>query len=354
MKDHESVDRKCLMILCLTTILWLSGIDALSQGIRGGIPSRQLQEENLEAFIDLKFSLWHPGLRAVDVKDPRSELFSNVISALDNFLCEEADMVVTNSSPTRCTSMNLNFSDLSLLEHQNSTVEDASEGEIEWTEWVITYAIIQVGSKFFDQAEIMDEAITVLVMEYVAQLALDVNILEGAMDRLVGVRWSPSDQENAKFQPFLQKYDSSSTNEDNQASDSYESPAHLLRIIGILMFGVNLCATLCLRRLGRLRREQRESEAEKKKEELGGLVTEEGLDRILDIGKRETMVLFDESQELAASHGAGDSCTKLLLQDEVCVLPEAYNLQTRTRSTLSLNPSNGGQLDVELEIESSE
>jgi hypothetical protein len=140
-------------------------------------------------------------------------------------------------------------------------------------------------------------------MEYIARLALDVNILEGAIDGLDGVRWSRADQEVATFQPFVVQGDhnSSSTNEVGQGSDRYEPPpGHLLRIIGAVLYGLNLCTTLYLQRLGRVRREQGEREAAKKKEEeLGGSVTEEGLDRILDIGKRESMVLYyHESQEL--------------------------------------------------------
>jgi hypothetical protein len=156
------------------------------------------------------------------------------------------------------------------------------------------------------------------------------------MDELDGVRWSRTDQEEvATFQPFVQGDDSSSsTNEDYQGSDTYAAPDHVLRIIGAVLFGLNLCATLYLQRLGSLRREQREREAARKEEELGGLATEEGLDRILDLGKRESMascsmVAYDEeNQELVASHGAageGSSTTsKLLLQDKACVvLPEA-------------------------------
>jgi hypothetical protein len=298
--DRECIDQNFLLILCLTSLFWLSGRDALSQGSRGGIPSRQLQEENLEDFIGLRFSLWHPGLRAVDAKDPLGQFFTNVHIALDDLLCEETDLaVVIGSWSTRCMSMNSNFSAVSLLKHHNSTVEDASEGEIEWTEWVITYAIIYVGSEFADQAEVMHETSMSIVMEYIAQLALDVNILEGAMDGSDGVRWSRAGREVATFQYFVQRDASSSTNEDDQGSDRNEPPEHLLRIIGAVLFGLNLCATLYLHRLGRLRREQREGEAARKVEELGGLVTEEGLGRILDIGKRESMVLYnDESQEL--------------------------------------------------------
>jgi hypothetical protein len=334
MNNRECLDRYFFLVLCLTTLFGLLGTDSLSQGsIRGGIPSRELQEEE-EDVMDLRFSLWHPGLRAVDVKDPLGRFFNNVHIALNDFLCEEADVAVVNGPwSNRCMSMNSNVSDFPLLKHQNSTVEDANEGEMEWTEWVFTYAIINVGSEIEDQAEVMDESRMSIVMENIAQLALDVNILEGAMDGLVdGVKWSRADQEVATFQPFVQGDDSSSStnNEDGQGSDSrYEPPGHLLRIIGAVLFGLNLCTTLYLQRLGRLGREQREREAVTKEEELGGLVTEAGLDRMLDIGKRESMVLYDESQEFVARHGGGGGSSKLfLLQDKACVvLPEDYNVQ---------------------------
>jgi hypothetical protein len=254
-------------------------------------------------------------------------------------------------------SMSSNFSTFSLLKHQNSTVEDASEGKIEWTEWVVTYAIINVGSAFADLAEVMHETGVNIGMEYIAQLGLDVNILEGAMDGLDGVRWSRAQQEIATFQAFVQGDDSSySTNEDGQGSDRYEPPGHLFRIIGAVLFGLNLCTTLYLQRLGRLRREQREREAVKKEEELGGLVTEAGLDRILGIEKRESMVLYDESQELVARHGGGDS-SKLSLQDKACVvLPEDYNLQNPAYAggidqVLIPNSSDAGQIYVESRAE---
>jgi hypothetical protein len=93
-------------------------------------------------------------------------------------------------------------------------------------------------------------------MEYIARLALDVNILEGAIDGLDGVRWSRADQEVATFQPFVVQGDhsSSSPNEDGQGSDRYEPPpGHLLQIIGAVLYGLNLCTTLFLQRLGRVR-----------------------------------------------------------------------------------------------------
>jgi hypothetical protein len=109
-----------------------------------------------------------------------------------------------------------------------------------------------------------------------------------------------------------------------------------------------------LQRLCRLRREQREREAAKKEEKLGGLVTEEGHARILGVGKRESLVLYDESQELVARHVGGGGSSKLLLQDKACVvLPEDYNLQDPTYAggfdqVLIPNSSDAGQIDVEL------
>jgi hypothetical protein len=145
------------------------------------------------------------------------------------------------------------------------------------------------------------------------------------MDGLLGdgVRWSRNDQGVAKLQPFDDVQGDGSSSKDQGS----EPPVQLLRIIGALLLGVNVCATLYLRRLSRLRREQREREAARKKEELGGLVTEEGLDRVLDTGKRESMVLYEESLERLARHGGGGFSKLLLLQDKACVLPGTYNLQ---------------------------
>jgi hypothetical protein len=396
--------------------LWLSAdAAALSQGssIRGGGinlgPRRQQQQqqqqqrglpkqqENLVVVLevlDLRFSLWHPaGWRAVDYhvhknNEESGEFFTNdVLDVLDDFLCQEADLIVMTTNGDEDDSSNSNRTTLcrnwnvstgsssSRLRHENSTVVDASEAEVEWTEWIITYAILHVSQKVSDLAEVMmgdedeDDETPVskeLVMQQVTQLALDVTILEGAMDSLLlegGVRWSSTDQEVATFQPFVvqQRRTGDDTNNNNGDDRDYEAPDHRLRITGIVLLVVDTCITLYLRRLGRLRLEQRESETAKKQKELGGLITEEGLDRILDIGKLESMVLYDESrrEQLKAARqggvaGGGSSSTRttLVLQDEACVLPEdyKYNLHDRIRPTLISNPSDAGQSEIELDF----
>jgi hypothetical protein len=280
LKNNPFIHSFAMIVRCLLPITVVLFVTASAD-------SRQLQDE--EENLVLEFSLWHPRFRAQDAISGDSDLFLDpVLDIVQNFLCDETDLVVMQDDQDVCQRTE-NPEGQSKIAYSNFVVSDGAQDHIRWTTWVFSYGILRVGDLFVDQAnEVMDgqEA-----MENVAQLALDVQILEGAMDERLEdlrARMSLVGQESEAFEEvvldFMQYWD-------------YSAGAKALRWVGVVMLLVNLVMLTLLTRLGRERRLDREQDAVHRRDERGGLVTEAGVDHMLDVGRRESLKAIVGSSE---------------------------------------------------------
>jgi hypothetical protein len=244
-----------------------------------------------QEFLTLQFSLWHPRFTAEDAISSKTVLFVDpVLQAIQDFLCEETELVLIQNSQNNVCMRTLEEGQSMIAQDRSSLLlADGEEQGIRWTSWTLTYQVLQVGDDLFDQAN-NNQMLGTQVMENVAQLALDVSIMEGTMDQRLedfGAFMCPVGQEVEAFQEIVEE------EEGGEVEDPLVAVTHprLLRWIGIIMLITDLVGSTLLGYLGRRRRVEREGKGEtlKKREEMGGLVTEAGVDHMLEVGRREVI-----------------------------------------------------------------
>lgn len=303
--------------------------------------SRLLEEKEIRSSITVTLSAWLP--ETLDVAGAKGP----IIKALQLFLCDENGLVVVdNTYNTVCmppsgadtsfarsnhngngaiNSRNTNSSSsaefiedsLSMVDHDSSylssipisiSVSNGHEGGIHWTSWRVTFEVIQIGEIFREQAKLVNVAAAETYLQDVTQLALDVSIMEGIMDsRLNGtsIVMRPMGKELQTFAAAMshevqRMVQEDAVDEDEQDDNGNESTptesdfkefAIVLRYVGVVMLLISLTVVLLLTHLARRRRlatEQKLSNDERDLEESKGLVTEQGVNRMLDIGRQES------------------------------------------------------------------
>jgi hypothetical protein len=195
------------------------------------------------------------------------------------------------------------------------SVSDDDDGGINWAVWRVTYEVIQIGDIFLEQAKMMNVSVPVTYMEDVTQLALDVSIMEGVMDRRLdgaGIVTSTVGMELQTFEAEIvsevqnetddydHDYDDEDDNDDGTSTaiepDFYEI-AIILRYVGVIMLLINATIIVLLTYVARRRRlaaEQKVRKAELELEESKGLVTEQGVNLMLDIGRKASEKLLSQ------------------------------------------------------------
>jgi hypothetical protein len=220
--------------------------------------------------------------------------------------------------------------------------DDDNEKELFWTTWRTTYTILQVGEEYLSQAFLQFNEQTTTkelaedageVMANVAQLALDVRIMEGVMNTKlapVGAVMSVVNQEVETFGPwaFGKKEDVENTtttttttdtpqpsNFDNGSNDNNSDnnnnlvvkaqlamESNILQFIGAIFFlahSITVSLLTCLARRRRMARQKRDARLLTKKGKshhnkgtTERVMTEMGVDRMLDIGRQQSMELL--------------------------------------------------------------
>jgi hypothetical protein len=292
------------------------------------LQEQEEQQQNQMGVLGLTFSFWHPTMTAKDATTDNvemSDLVNQVLDALDEFLCQETDFSVVadlNYSKDLCRARREHSSNALWwwdgMQQQDSivtrdrfvTIDDGSSEGIRWTTWSVVYNIVQVGEQFKNLAasellnytdsnnnqvlsgeEVQSFMIesSVTLMGDVAQLALDVIIREGTMDLLLydmGARTSIVGNEVNTFKTaLLQEGDDTILN--------HFVTNHAIRIIGAIMFVTNLVVASFLMIEGRRRRIQRDLRARmQEKEKKCDLVTDEGVDSMLKMGRKQSMEML--------------------------------------------------------------
>jgi hypothetical protein len=242
----------------------------------------------------LQFSLYSPhiNIRAVDVLIGKVPLLLQALKvAIAYILCIETDFqLVDDTMEDICNNRTRRQESGSVLRNDllNFSVKDIDTPALNYTLWTIQYPVMSVGQVYIETAMINsgsrplveDELLTesVLVMERVGQLALMVGISSGQMDSMLpnGTLTSVVKMEEETFLTDTQV----------ESTQALNPPAmNALRVAGIVIFVSMFVLSTVLVRLARRRKKEREWDDHFKELANGGLVTEEGLNYILDIGR---------------------------------------------------------------------
>lgn len=211
--------------------------------------------------------------------------------AIAYILCIETDFqLVDDTMEDICNNRTRRQESGSVLRNDllNFSVKDIDTPALNYTLWTIQYPVMSVGQVYIETAMINsgsrplveDELLTesVLVMERVGQLALMVGISSGQMDSMLpnGTLTSVVKMEEETFLTDTQV----------ESTQALNPPAmNALRVAGIVIFVSMFVLSTVLVRLARRRKKEREWDDHFKELANGGLVTEEGLNYILDIGR---------------------------------------------------------------------
>mmetsp|Transcript_24695 Transcript_24695/g.57967 ORF Transcript_24695/g.57967 Transcript_24695/m.57967 type:complete len:314 (-) Transcript_24695:214-1155(-) len=279
--------------------------------------------------LSISFSIWSPVSMDLALVD------AIVAGALRSFLCQEAKITLLDTNyRSMCFERTLpgdnnifsNVANLSMLdfmkqsdplrsyladEISNVLVSDFNQiDRIQGTTWDITYDILQVGSKDVERASIESITDVISYIENRIQRGLNISISEGIMnERLMGTdvtmgkigedfvalpgSFSTFGEENVHVESELNNENSFKFSEENIDADpdlNYEQSAEILRYIGFLMLIGSFSSITILTCMGRryaLERERKET-AGVDPEYQRGLVTERGVNLMLERGRRES------------------------------------------------------------------
>lgn len=256
-----------------------------------------------------------------------------------DILCTETDFdLIDHSGQSDCTERSFVLSSsASIL--RNDLVEMIVRDEqlpplLNYTTWIIRYPVVSVGQVYIDTAmantnangastnantnndeQFQDAGIR--LMERVGQLALLVELSSTAFDARLpdGVLASAVDQEVLTFLGgeglgYTEQLD--------------PAPLHGLRLSGIIMLVITSVLTSLFMTLASRRKKEREWDERFKELASGGLVTEEGLDFLLDAGRSSQ---HQQQQTLAAEKNANYAEEQINGDDDTVTnipLPGAY------------------------------
>mmetsp|Transcript_272 Transcript_272/g.685 ORF Transcript_272/g.685 Transcript_272/m.685 type:complete len:306 (-) Transcript_272:34-951(-) len=263
--------------------------------------------------ISISFSIWSPPLIDLDFVE-------DIVSvALRMFLCRDANVILLDSNFRNvCYQRGILgetpiFSDIPkipMLDFIGQTdpirsylVAEAADVVIydtpHGTAWDVKYEVLQIGSMEMNKTQAETVADELITMEHRIQQRLNASITEGSIHQRLwgtGIVMSQSGQE-------LEAYPESSLTfeEENIYADpalEYKESAIVMRNIGIVMLVLSISFSVTLTYLGkrhRMEKDRKEKVAIRELAEQRGLVTEQGVNLMLDEGRR--------ASELASNAG---------------------------------------------------
>jgi hypothetical protein len=227
-----------------------------------------------------------------------TELVKALKTAVIDILCTQTDIdLVEASTESGCN--NRSSPSTSVLRHDlvKLIVEDKQTPLLNFTLWKIEYPVVAVGQSYMEIAfkngldgnSIQDAGIR--TMEQAAQLALLLELLSGDVDARLpdNVKASAVDRELSTFLGL------------GYTEPLNPSALHALRMTGIIMLAITSVISCMFMNLARSRKKEREWDERFKELASGGLVTEEGLDYLLEAGRssQERQQLQDKVVERA-------------------------------------------------------
>jgi hypothetical protein len=238
--------------------------------------------------MNLTLSLLAPGVTQLSVLvGQKTALVETVEETLNYYLCADTDIVLLNDKNEfacknrrrRRTQGDTPLSSV-LADNASITVGDRSVQGVNYTEWRLSYRVLSIGTSVQIMAEDNGES-PLETLQSVAQLAVVVRINDGDMDERLGDGHQVSvvGEEEATWLEETEEY---------YFEPLDPKPLHSLRIAGIVMLFMTSVVTWFTLHLAKKRRMEREWDAEFQQRGKGGLVTEEGVDYILAVGRRRS------------------------------------------------------------------
>lgn len=275
-------------------------------------------------FLNVTFSLLADGLTSASVLVEReADLVTNVTDALLFFLCQDTDFAFLNGANEQtCPATRRGLRKLEDNEYAGESIlrpdqkqgvlQDRSQGGFNYTVWMLEYPVMQIGDNYMDTSE--DNALQ--TMQSVAQVALNVRINNGDFDERLGngVQTAVVGTEVAAWTEELEGY-----------YDPLDpAPLHALRVAGIILFLFSTAVTCFISHLAKQRRIEREWDAEYKERGKGGLVTEEGLDYMLEASRKQSRTQNENAESTNRADKKKDTTEgieTILSDDEDSKLP---------------------------------
>eukprot|EP00543_Licmophora_paradoxa_P006263 CAMPEP_0202449084 /NCGR_PEP_ID=MMETSP1360-20130828/7846_1 /ASSEMBLY_ACC=CAM_ASM_000848 /TAXON_ID=515479 /ORGANISM="Licmophora paradoxa, Strain CCMP2313" /LENGTH=259 /DNA_ID=CAMNT_0049066901 /DNA_START=175 /DNA_END=954 /DNA_ORIENTATION=- len=230
-----------------------------------------------------------------------SPIQNELMALLLSVLCNDTDFrLINNLGDDPCphdhhsTSQSVvHYGMVSLKEEAGATTK------FNYTSWAFSFPILSIDVQYMEmateQARTFNDEISLLdglnIMQQVAQEALDLRLKVARHSLSKGTYVSVTGEEQMTFE--RKNTEGHVIEMSNDISSFHPNPLHTLRFAGIVLLCITVVAYLALIRLSNRRRLAREWESERIKEAKGGLITEPGLDYILDKGKKSGIFCRD-------------------------------------------------------------
>lgn len=260
--------------------------------------------------ITVSFSIWSPPRMDLDLVEDA------VLAALQTFFCRDTNLILLDSNVRNVcyqrgmegeTNIFASMTRLSILDfiQQTDPIRSylASEvtnvlisnsydvnGTVQATTWDVEYEVLQMGSMEIEKASASNATDNMIFMEDRVQQRLDVSIANGLMHqrmRDTGITIGKFGQEWENYSETPMIFEEENINADPELH--YKQAAVILRYIGIVMLIGNMSFSIALTIMGRryrIEKDRREKVATRQSAEQRGLVTEQGVNLMLDIGRR--------------------------------------------------------------------
>jgi len=262
--------------------------------------------------IRVSFSIWSPSSMDLDLVE---EILSD---ALRSFLCQDADLILLDTNfRSVCdrraaggeNTILSNIAKSSMLdfikqtdpirsylanEASNVLISDSYEtsGTNQMTTWDVNYEILQVGLTEIEKARMANGTDEIMVyMQHTIQQRLNFSIIEDIMNKRLtgtGIIMGKLGQEFGTLPESSLTFKEENIHADPELN--YEQSSLILRYIGIAMLIGSVASSIILKYFGRRYRldKERKEMAVLDPEYQRGLVTERGVNLMLDMGRRES------------------------------------------------------------------
>lgn len=273
--------------------------------------STSLDEE--DNHITLSFIIWSPTEMDTDINNVEVD----VLNALQKFFCEDINLILLDETFRGVcyqkqgalvggskSFFSTNFATEAMLEFLKNTDPDSSflatdptdviiseisyeNDTLQRTSWDVNYEVLQIGSVEIEKARMSNFTNVRMYMED----RLHASIRKGEINQWFAETGIIMGIPGNEWQTFPEI--SSSKEEDNiinRPEVEYNEPAIILRHIGIVLLVGSFSVAIILTYLGRRYRikTERKELSPPDPEEQRGLVTEQGVNLMLEIGRRES------------------------------------------------------------------
>eukprot|EP00536_Pseudo-nitzschia_multiseries_P002631 jgi/Psemu1/183908/e_gw1.35.138.1 len=226
--------------------------------------------------ITVSFSIWSPPRMDLDLVEDA------VLAALQTFFCRDTNLILLDSNVRNVcyqrgmegeTNIFASMTRLSILDF------------IQQTDPIRSYLASEI-----EKASASNATDNMIFMEDRVQQRLDVSIANGLMHqrmRDTGITIGKFGQEWENYSETPMIFEEENINADPELH--YKQAAVILRYIGIVMLIGNMSFSIALTIMGRryrIEKDRREKVATRQSAEQRGLVTEQGVNLMLDIGRR--------------------------------------------------------------------